>query len=662
MFELVRMNASRFFPWFPLTGVPSVLPLGLLFIVLYMVRSYFYEFSDKQRILVATELQRKNLSDMLASMPAGLCLLKPDAPFTIVEGNDPFYQIIGRPKTDHATLESLLSPLLGENLEHLRNARTLISSNEKLTGHLEFPLTTANGEERTLLASYYYDKAGSNQITLNVVDISERKRMEEELRISEERYRLALSQSGRVFFFFDVPTRTMRLSQELADAFGLPMVVDNMPENFISQGLVETESVENYRRFYAHIIAGERTGDTIISCHMRAAPDKVLWYRIAFTSVFDAKDVPQSAIITYEDLSELHRSEISAQWKQQNLVAVPESEYVIVEYDLTSGLLLSQVGGLFAKLPEFINLYEEINEHVFSNFIFEEDVPRYRIFVARDRLLAQFADGVTEDVFEYRSVQNGSAYRWTSTSVQLIRDSYSGHILGQFLFRDIHEQKAGQMAMKRTVDELQKELENSRIKVMINQMQPHFLYNALSAIRTITLRSPQRAYDLLYDFTVHLRSSIKALSSDAPIPFSDELKNIKAYLNIEMMRFGDMLKVCYEIDCESFRVVPLTIQPLAENAARHGVYPKAEAGGTVTIRSYETFDAYVVEVEDDGVGFDVDKALAEGNNSYGLKNVIFRLKSLMNAKINIQSTLGKGTLVKVTLPKEGEQDDEDHLG
>jgi LytS/YehU family sensor histidine kinase len=206
--------------------------------------------------------------------------------------------------------------------------------------------------------------------------------------------------------------------------------------------------------------------------------------------------------------------------------------------------------------------------------------------------------------------------------------------------------------MKADMEALQKELDNSRIKIMINQMQPHFLYNSLSAIQAIVKTDPDYAYQLLFDFTVHLRSSIKALSSDEPIPFNDELKNIKAYLNIERMRFGDRLNVKYEIDCEDFLIIPLSIQPLAENAAIHGILPKQEQGGTVTIRTYETFKTYIVEVEDDGVGFDAGKVMSEQGDSVGLKNTIFRLKSLMNATVDIDSQIGTGTKVTVSIPKE----------
>ena len=657
LFDLLRLNVFKYLPWLTSVSLPSVLPLGLLFFMIYMLCSFVLNVSERQRKLITATVQAENLSEMFASTPAGICLFRMEEGLPIIETNDTFYNIFGYTKeeAERAGFHDLLFPLDEAGRARLKMQDAfLLHARAPHTYEIELPIRKRGGEAAVILSKFFYRGNDDCRITANVIDITDRKRMEEDLRISEERYKLALAQSGKVFFFFDVPSRTMRLSDELAKLFGLPNEVADMPEGFLAHGLVEPESLSNYRQFYARIYAGEPSGDTVISCHIPTAPNEVLWYRVSFTSVFDAKGEPTSAVITYEDLSRQYAAEIAARWKQSSLVSMPEDRYAIAEYDLSRGALLQQTGGLFAKMPDFMHSYEKIVAAVLDNFIYEDDVAAMRTFLDRDRLLAMFAEGRTEDSLEYRAVQGGSSYRWTCISLQMIHDPYSGHVLGQLLFTDIHDTKSGQLAMQRSMDDLQKELESSRIKVMINQMQPHFLYNALSAIRTITRIDPDRAYSLLYDFTVHLRSSIKALSSDAPVSFADELKNIRAYLNIEMMRFGDSLHVNYEIDCESFYVIPLTIQPLAENAARHGVYPKGDAGGTVTIRSYETFDAYVVEVEDDGVGFDVDAALALDNNSYGLKNLIFRLNTLMHAAVEFHSELGKGSLVRVTIPKKTE--------
>lgn len=219
--------------------------------------------------------------------------------------------------------------------------------------------------------------------------------------------------------------------------------------------------------------------------------------------------------------------------------------------------------------------------------------------------------------------------------------------------QSVHEFVMSYIVSNKKNTELQIALEANNLKIKVAQMHPHFLYNALSAIQMIVKVSPDYAYQLLYDFTVHLRGTVRCLASDAPIPFSEELKNIKAYLNIEQMRFGDALKVVYDIQCDHFFVAPLVIQPIAENAARHGVFERGEDGGTITIRSYEATECYVIEVIDTGLGFDVKSVLSRNriSDSVGLKNIIFRLENLLNAKVAFESVVGKGTRVIVSLPK-----------
>jgi len=205
----------------------------------------------------------------------------------------------------------------------------------------------------------------------------------------------------------------------------------------------------------------------------------------------------------------------------------------------------------------------------------------------------------------------------------------------------------------------------SRIRNFTSQMQPHFLYNALGSIQEIVLDDPEYASKLIGDFTIHLRSCIRAMANDAPLPFDQELANIRAYVNIEKMRFGAKLKVVYDIPAVDFRILPLSVQPLVENAIRHGIYPRGSRGGTVTIRSRETADAWIVEVEDDGVGFDAREACGEGTakpkDSTGLKNLTFRLDKVMHASVAIHSVKDLGTKVTITLPK-GESYHESYSG
>ncbi len=128
---------------------------------------------------------------------------------------------------------------------------------------------------------------------------------------------------------------------------------------------------------------------------------------------------------------------------------------------------------------------------------------------------------------------------------------------------------------------VRRDTENAQMKVdiLLSQIQPHFLYNSLLVIRQICLSDPQKAADALSEFTKYVRHNMDSLTADAPIPFSAEMEHVKRYVELQKLRFGDALTVDYELACTDFSVPTLTVQPLVENAIRHGVRKNADGRG-----------------------------------------------------------------------------------
>ncbi|MBQ4045738.1 MAG: histidine kinase, partial [Lachnospiraceae bacterium] len=180
----------------------------------------------------------------------------------------------------------------------------------------------------------------------------------------------------------------------------------------------------------------------------------------------------------------------------------------------------------------------------------------------------------------------------------LYEDAMKGDLLAFCVLYDLTEQQRKEKELR----DLENELQRSRLRNFTSQMQPHFLYNALGSIQEIVLEDPVYASELLGDFTTHLRSCIRAMANDAAIPFDQELANIKAYVNIERMRFGQKLKVIYDIQTDDFKILPLSVQPIVENAIRHGIYERGGKGGTVVVRTQDGPDSVKIIVEDNGIG------------------------------------------------------------
>lgn len=284
--------------------------------------------------------------------------------------------------------------------------------------------------------------------------------------------------------------------------------------------------------------------------------------------------------------------------------------------------------------------------------VYEEDVDYVSRMISREAVLEGIQDGKRYS-YIFRVMLNE---RPTYFQVNAQMEQSGKHILiGVRNINEIMKQEEALQNASRQLHEAKEELRLSRIKNFNSQMQPHFLYNVLSSIQEIIFDDPEYASRLIGSFTVHLRGTIRAMSSDNPIRFSEELKNIQAYVEIEKMRLTDRLHVNYDIQATDFMVAPLSIQPLVENAVKHGIYKKGEAGGTLCLRSYETDTDWMIQVLDDGIGFDYEKVLAEAENgkrdSTGLINLKFRLEKLMGANLQIQSQPGAGTEVTVTIPK-----------
>ena len=146
---------------------------------------------------------------------------------------------------------------------------------------------------------------------------------------------------------------------------------------------------------------------------------------------------------------------------------------------------------------------------------------------------------------------------------------------------------------------------------------------------------------------------MNSLVASDSIPFTKELSHVETYLKLEKMRFEDRLQVVYDIEEKNFRIPPLVIQPLVENAVKHGVC-KNENGGTVTIKTRKKDDKIIIAIIDDGVGFDYKKLdqRKEDRPHIGLQNVRDRLKQTAGAELIINSSPGKGTSAYIILGEE----------
>ena len=196
---------------------------------------------------------------------------------------------------------------------------------------------------------------------------------------------------------------------------------------------------------------------------------------------------------------------------------------------------------------------------------------------------------------------------------------------------------------------LEEELTEMRIATMLSQIKPHFIYNTLGTIEQFCYEEPEKAANLVHEFSLYLRGNFTELDNSAPIRVTQEIEHVKHYVGIEQVRFPD-ITITYDIQEEDFLVPALSVQPLVENAIKHGLMG-LEFGGTVKISTYETKTAFCVAVTDDGVGFE-DSVFSDGQPHVGIRNIRARIDAMCGGTLDIMSEPGKGTTAVITIPKE----------
>ncbi|HEX4156277.1 MAG TPA: histidine kinase [Acidobacteriaceae bacterium] len=216
------------------------------------------------------------------------------------------------------------------------------------------------------------------------------------------------------------------------------------------------------------------------------------------------------------------------------------------------------------------------------------------------------------------------------------------------------------------LEEQSRLLLEARLDALQRQINPHFLFNTLNSIASLVRSRPELAREMI----VKLGNILRALLRDreAFVPLGDELAFTDDYLDIEVVRFGEKLRVVKEIADETlgFVVPSMLLQPLIENSIKHGLEPRI-SGGTVTLRSRLQGDRLVIEVEDDGVGIEPGRSVTEPvsglvreGSGIGLRNVRERMQVLYgeDAQVEMASRPGRGTRVRLSVPVNVSEHDE----
>ena len=202
----------------------------------------------------------------------------------------------------------------------------------------------------------------------------------------------------------------------------------------------------------------------------------------------------------------------------------------------------------------------------------------------------------------------------------------------------------------RKLQEQQDIILQDRLKLTVERIKPHYIYNVLSSIYYLCDTDPKMAQRAIGLFSDYLRSTFSTLDRNEKVSFEWELDLVRNYISLEQMRFSKPFHVSYQVQATNFSIPPLSLQVIVENAIKHGLKDRDQTG-EILISSTEEKDDYHVLVKDDGSGFDTDNFFRNNPNT-ALSNIRDRLAIQCGGSMIVTSTPGNGTTVELLIPKE----------
>lgn len=318
-------------------------------------------------------------------------------------------------------------------------------------------------------------------------------------------------------------------------------------------------------------------------------------------------------------------------------------------------MLFSIVALIIDQFRHVIYYFDRDNFYHRGNIYYLALIPVFACFLLIIVIVFYYKNYITRlqriSLMVYLSFPFCSALIMVITGVvsSIINVAISVALVMMYLFYEIEK---NQRMLKQAEELIEKERINNEFKntMLWTQIQPHFIYNNLNVIQFLCKKNPEEAAEAVNHLSAFLRSYIDAYDLDVCIPIEEELEIINHYIYMQKLRYGDKLSVDMSVAVVSFSVPPLAIESLVENAVRHGVAQKLE-GGKVAIHVYTNHDEYLVEVADNGVGFDSDELKQDGKNHVGLKNTDSRLQFMINGRLEVISKTGAGCRAIVHIPK-----------
>ncbi len=316
----------------------------------------------------------RELQSLMNSLPCGICRVTADEEMSFVYANTYFYSIMGCSPAEAVELglTSVEKYSYPQDLEMIRSTVRESIARGRAAFELEHRFVNRAGKLAWVLVRCHHDPAEPGYLTCVLFDITLRKRMEEDLRLSEEKSRIAFQHTDKIMAVYDPVSHTLFQTGDAAAVLGVPTEMPDVPESFVANGLVAGESVESLLHFYHSMQQGIPSGSASVKLKTGS---RFEWFTGRYTLIFDAEGKPQRSIISYENVTEQHEKELAYQKWIQTFKDQQENSIGYYEFNLTKNIYEGNERRNSGALPEDVKSFSGTVEYISSHYVYEGDLP-----------------------------------------------------------------------------------------------------------------------------------------------------------------------------------------------------------------------------------------------------------------------------------------------
>lgn len=400
---------------------------------------------------VKSKLMGQLRDTLLEEAPCGLCIARQDERFTLAYANESFCAMFGYDSFEQAAecgLLGMFDRAEEDGRAAVRAAEAFIAGNEAAF-EVEVRQKKRDGTPIWTVVRMRRSASGGGVFVCAVMDVTSKRNGEEQLRIREEEYRIAVRQSEKFVFRYDIRNKAAFFTPELAALFGQEAVF-GLPESMVTAGMLHPDSREAFYRLFKEIDSGEpASGSAVLQMRLGKGAEDGEWYRADYSIVCCGGKKPAQAVISLQNVSGQHERELAYKKWEQAYAALPQESFAYLEFDLTRGRFRCGRGGLAGEFPK---MSEQTMEGVICCFAehwaHEEDRAGLKAYAARERLESAYFHGEKAGDFEYRHRRADGSYGWVRVGAQMLPDPYSSSIQAFLLFRDIDSQKREELSIR----------------------------------------------------------------------------------------------------------------------------------------------------------------------------------------------------------------------